>query len=248
MKFNKTNKRPKKDIKNLFCTAIILAAGQGNRMGTSTNKQYLNLNHLPILSYTLQAFESSIRVNEIIILVREEDIIICKEIVEDFNIKKAKKIIVGGKERYNSVYNGLQEIDKRTNIVAVHDGARPLIKPEDINFVIDMAYNYDAAILGVKVNDTIKTVNDDNCVMNTPERDKLWTIQTPQAFKLEILNKAYEKAIENNIFSTDDSMLVEQIGYTVKVVEGSYSNIKITNPEDIIFAEALLQMENSDLH
>ncbi|MBZ4645658.1 MAG: 2-C-methyl-D-erythritol 4-phosphate cytidylyltransferase [Petroclostridium sp.] len=223
-----------------YCSAIIVAAGKGSRMNASKNKQFINIIDRPVLAYTLQAFEDCELIDEIVVVTRQEDIMACKEIIDMSELVKVKKIVVGGKERQDSVYNGLKEISNEATIVAIHDGARPLILPKHIEEAIEAAVQYNAAAVGVRVKDTIKLVDDNNNIVNTLDRSKLWAVQTPQVFKVEILKRAHQKAIEEGISATDDCMLVEQMGYQVKMVEGSYENIKITTPEDIFLAEAII--------
>lgn len=233
--------------------AIVLAAGLGKRMGGNTPKQYLLLDEKPILYYALKAFENSC-VDSIILVVGKKDIQYCsEEIVKKYQFKKVCSIIEGGKERYNSVYNGLRAI-KDTNYVLIHDGARPFISEDIINNTIKEVQIHKACIVGVPSKDTIKLVNDQQVVTDTPNRDMVWSIQTPQAFSYELLLEAYNKLMEKMDTSlkgqedinlpniTDDAMVVEYImNYPVKLVMGSYSNIKITTPEDLMVGKVLLE-------
>lgn len=236
----------KKHKKKEFCSAIIVAAGKGTRMRSSKNKQFINLIDRPVLAYTLQAFEDCALIDEIIVVTSEEGIVLCKEIVDISELAKVTKIVVGGKERQDSVYNGLKEISHEASMVAVHDGARPLILPEHIEATIQAAMQTGAAAVGVKLKDTVKLVDDDNNIVRTMDRSKLWAVQTPQTFKVDLLKNAHHRAKEEGIYATDDCMLVEQMGVTVKMVEGSYDNIKITTPEDIYLAEAILEGKGWD--
>ncbi len=237
-KFLKKDKKVKKDN---YCSAIIVAAGKGVRMKAEMNKQFINIIDRPVLAYTLEAFETCELINEIIVVTREEDIILCKEIVDISELTKVSKIVAGGKERQESVYKGLQEIDHQATIVSIHDGARPLILPEHIEDSIKAVTKYDAVAVGVKVKDTIKVVDREQNITSTLDRDMLWAVQTPQTFRAELIKDAHKKAIDGNIQATDDCMLVEQMGIKVKLIEGSYDNIKITTPEDILFAEAIIE-------
>ncbi|MGE4284565.1 MAG: 2-C-methyl-D-erythritol 4-phosphate cytidylyltransferase [Clostridia bacterium] len=241
----KMKERQAKKTSN-FCSAIIVAAGKGTRMQSSKNKQFINIIDRPVLAYTLQAFEDCGAVDEIIIVAREQDIMLCKEIVDISKLNKVKKIILGGRERQDSVYNGLQEISDKSSIVIVHDGARPLIIPKHIEIAVDTAIKYGAAAVGVRVKDTIKLVDDEKNILDTLDRSRLWAVQTPQVFKVQWLRQAYIKAREEEITATDDCMLVERLGYHVKMVEGSYENIKITTPEDIFLAEAIIDGRELD--
>lgn len=229
------------------CTAIVLAAGQGKRMGTKVQKQYLELDGKPVLYYSLYAFEQSTVIDEIILVVGENQAEYCqKEIVSKYGINKVKKIVQGGAERYHSVWNGLQEVDDE-GYVFIHDGARPFINEE----ILDRAYkdveNCKACVVGMPVKDTIKLADKGGFVDKTPERSLVWMIQTPQVFENSLVKKAYALLMEqDSIRVTDDAMVVEQmLGSKVKLTMGSYENIKITTPEDLdiaeIFVEKILQ-------
>lgn len=223
------------------CSVIIVAAGKGKRMGTDINKQFIKLNDKSILVYTIECFNKCEAINEIVVVTSEDYINYCKdEIIDKYEFKKDIKIVAGGKERQDSVYNGLKTIASNTDIVLIHDGVRPFIEQRHINNVIKNAYESDACVLGVKVKDTIKLSNDSGFVVSTPKRDNMWAIQTPQAFKYGLIVEAYECAIKDNFLGTDDSMLVERLGYKVKIEEGSYSNIKITTKDDLITAKIIL--------
>jgi 2-C-methyl-D-erythritol 4-phosphate cytidylyltransferase len=221
-------------------SAIVLAAGTGSRMNSKTKKQYMNLNGKPVLWYSLFQFEKS-NVDEIILVTSEEDIEFCKkEIVDKYHLTKIKHIISGGKERYNSVYNGLSKVTGK--IVLIHDGARPLVNREIIENCIRETKKSGACVAGVPVKDTIKVVGEDRIIERTPYRNSLWITQTPQSFEKELIKTAYHKMMsEENISVTDDAMVVEQFtDNKVRFVQGSYTNIKITTPEDIELAELLL--------
>ena len=174
-------------------------------------------------------------------VVSKEDIVYANDIVKAFELDKVKKIVSGGKRRQDSVLCGLKEISDKADIVAVHDGARPLVRTEDIKNVIDDALVFDAATLGVKAKDTMKMIDENNTVLSTLNREFLYSIQTPQVFRREVLLQGYENAMENELEFTDDSSLVEATGVSVKVTEGSYDNIKITTPEDLIYMEAMVE-------
>ncbi|MGN1317442.1 MAG: 2-C-methyl-D-erythritol 4-phosphate cytidylyltransferase [Lachnospirales bacterium] len=223
-------------------SVIICAAGVGKRMKSKVAKQYILLNDRPILSYTIEAFEKSKDICEIIIVTGKEDIDFVKnEIVDKFGFKKVKSITAGGAERQHSVYNGLKAVSKDCDIVLVHDGVRPFITEENIHNIIEETKIYNACCLGVKVKDTIKICDENGYINETPKRDKLWAAHTPQSFRYDIIMKAYESAFSEGILGTDDSMLVERIGVKVKMVEGSYNNIKITTPEDLYMGENILK-------
>jgi len=228
--------------------ALILAAGSGKRMGSDVPKQYMCLKERPILSYTLQAFEES-SVDEIILVVSADDMEYCKEhILYKYHTSKVKKLVTGGKERYESVYLGLKEISS-CDYVLIHDGARPFVTVDLIERCIEEVKKYRGVIVGVPVKDTIKMVNQDGVITGTPDRNILWSIQTPQCFDYELIYNSYKILIEElhsqgNLQTsiTDDAMVVE---YTTKhpvhVSMGSYSNIKITTKEDLITGERILE-------
>lgn len=228
--------------KDYFVSVIIAAAGMSNRMGSKINKQFIAIGGKPILAHTIEKFEKCRYIDEIILVSKEEEIEYCrKEIVKKYKFNKVSNIIRGGKERQDSVYNGILALDERTDIVLTHDGARPFIKVENIEDGILNVIKHGACVVGVPVTDTIKVVKEDNNVESTPIRNLLWAAQTPQCFHKDILIKGYERAIIDGFIGTDDSSIVERIGYDVKMVMGSYENIKITTPEDIILAESLFK-------
>lgn len=232
-------------------TAIILAAGQGKRMGSDVAKQFLLLSGRPVLYYTLKNFEDSI-VDEMILVTGEGQEEYCqREIVDAYGFSKVKKIVTGGKERYHSVAKGLDAMDENPSsgaYVLIHDGARPFATPEMIERGILAAQKYGACVLGMPVKDTIKISDDEGFAADTPKRSLLWQIQTPQIFEGLLIQKAYrelilkeEEVLQQGISITDDAMVVELFsGRRVKLVEGSYHNMKLTTPEDLEIAKALL--------
>ncbi len=223
-------------------TAIILAAGRGTRMGAKFNKQYLYLKGKPIIAHTLNAFERNQLIDEIILVINQDDIELCeKNILEKYRFRKVTKVINGGSERQISVQNGLSQISSKTEIVLIHDGARPLVTEKIIERCVNGAKEFSAVSAGVPIKDTIKIMKDDGFVDFTPKRENVWITQTPQAFKLKIIKEAHRFAAEKNILGTDDAMLVEEMGREVKMVLGDYENLKITTPEDLITAEAILK-------
>ncbi|SDL27102.1 2-C-methyl-D-erythritol 4-phosphate cytidylyltransferase [Natronincola ferrireducens] len=224
--------------------AIVVAAGKGKRMGNDFNKQYILLKNKPIIAHTLEVFEKSNVIDEVILVVGKEEIDFNQEkIIKRYGFQKISKVIAGGRERQDSVYQGLVEVPKDCDIVVIHDGARPFVKEAMLINSIKTAEVKGAAVIGVPVKDTIKKVKDTLEVMETPERKYLWSIQTPQVFRYELIRKAYEAVIGGDILVTDDAMAVEMLGHPVKIVEGSYENIKITTPEDLIMGERILQKE-----
>jgi len=211
-------------------------------MKSKINKQVININGKPILAHTLEKFQRCKYIDEIIVVAREDEINYCKkEVVKRYGFNKVTKIVRGGKERQDSVYNGILALNEKTDIVVSHDGARPFVKIKNIVDSIKGAVEYGACVVGTPVKDTIKFVKDGEEIDSTPNRDILWAAQTPQSFKREILMEGYRKAIEDNFIGTDDSVLVERLGIQVKIIMGSYENIKITTPEDIIIAESILK-------
>ena len=229
-------------MKNNKCTVIIAAAGIGKRMGSDMPKQFLQIKGKPVLYYTVDAFEKNDNIDSVVIVTGRESIEYCrKEIVEKYAFKKVKAIVEGGKERQNSVYNALNTITADTDIVLIHDGARPFIMQEDINKVILSVKEYGSAVLAVKSKDTIKIADTDGFVSETPDRSFMWNIQTPQGFGFSVVKEAYDKAEKDGFIGTDDSSLVERLGKRVKLVEGHYTNIKITTKDDLIIAESILE-------
>ena len=225
------------------CIAIVLAAGQGKRMGTKVQKQYLEIDGRPVLYYSLYAFEQSPLIDEIILVVGENQAEYCQsEIISKYGIRKVKKIVQGGAERYHSVWNGLRAVDSE-GYVFIHDGARPFINEEILNRAYKDVESCKACVVGMPVKDTIKLADREGFVDETPERSLVWMIQTPQVFESGLVKKAYELLMEqDNIQVTDDAMVVEQmLGCKVKLTLGSYENIKITTPEDLDIAEIFVK-------
>ena len=217
---------------------VIVAAGRGTRMGTEESKQYLELKGKPILVHTIERFENIGFIDEIVLVVGEQDIARCQAWLEQFKWKKIKAIVAGGKERQQSVYKGLLHIG--TEWTMVHDGVRPFVSESAIERCCQSAEQFQAAVLAVPVKDTIKQVDEQGSIVATPDRKSLWAIQTPQAFRHELLLDAHRQAEAAGFIGTDDAMVVEWIGAKVVVAEGEYTNIKITTPEDLPWAEHLL--------
>lgn len=222
--------------------AIIAAAGTGSRMKADMNKQYIPLLGKPMLVYTLEAFQQNEDIKSIILVAGKEELKYCKKnIVDGFGITKVDRLVEGGSTRQQSVYNALKNIPSECDIVLVHDGARPVIKQELISKCINEAELYGAVSAGVLIKETVKIVEKNNYVEYTPNRENVWVTQTPQAFRRELLEMAHENAAKQKITATDDAFLVELLGYKVKMVEGYYENIKVTTPEDLVTAEAILK-------
>lgn len=229
--------------------AIILAAGRGKRMDSEKNKQFLEVCNIPIIVYTLNTFISHPLISNIVLVVSKMDVEMMKEqiVINYFKEQQSKiQLVIGGNERYDSVYNALKVLDQNTNNVLIHDGARPLVSGLSITELINSLEFSSASILAVRAKDTFKVVDNDNFVINTLERNSLFSIQTPQAFHMNVILEAYEKGIQTPQGITDDSMMVELFTkYSVKVVEGEYSNIKITTPDDLILMENILLNKNN---
>jgi len=210
-------------------------------MGGDISKQFMKIKDKPILAYTIESFDQCDLIDEIVIVTQKECIEYCKvEIIEPYGFRKDIKIIAGGSERQYSVYNGLKAIAYKTDIVLIHDGVRPFIESSYIQKVVFSAYKNSACVLGVPVKDTIKICSKDGFIESTPNREVVYAIQTPQAFKYSVIVCAHEKALKDQFLGTDDAVLVERLGYKVKVEQGSYKNIKITTSEDLIVGENIL--------
>jgi len=209
-------------------------------MGGEVKKPFLLLNDKPIIAHTLSRFQECDLIDEIVPIVSAEDIDRTWRIVGKYEFTKVTKVVPGGETRQRSVYNGLRTLGERTDVVVIHDGVRPFVTDEVIRKCVKRALEGGAAIAAVPVKDTIKEVSPDGVVLHTLERSRLWAIQTPQVFQKKLILKAHELALERGIEATDDAALVEMMGGKVHVVMGSYENIKITTPEDLILARALL--------
>jgi 2-C-methyl-D-erythritol 4-phosphate cytidylyltransferase len=223
--------------------ALIPAAGMGKRMGASINKQYLRLGGMPIVARTISVFEQAPFIAGIYLVIPADEIPYCREhVVEACSFRKIVEIVPGGKERQNSVMNGLNAIRQRCgddDVVVIHDGVRPFITPELLKESIDTARTSDGALVAVPAKDTIKTVRD-GIVTGTPPREGLWQAQTPQTFRFGVIYGGHLAAERDGFIGTDDTSLVERRGGRIRVVRGDYRNIKITTPEDLILAEAFL--------
>ncbi|WP_153125812.1 2-C-methyl-D-erythritol 4-phosphate cytidylyltransferase [Peribacillus tepidiphilus] len=220
---------------------VIPAAGQGKRMKTGRNKLFLELSGTPLIIYTLQVFDRDPQCKKMILAINPAEEEIFTSLLQSYSIHKPIVFVSGGAERQHSVYNGLKEI-QNTEIVLVHDGARPFVQADLLTKLIKTAVERGSAIPAVPVKDTVKKAKG-TTVVETVERSCLWAVQTPQAFRVSVLRKAHEKAAEEGFLGTDDASLVERINEEVVIVEGDYHNIKITTPEDLLFAEAILQKQ-----
>lgn len=228
-------------------TAIVLAAGQGKRMQSDVHKQYLLIQEKPVLFYCLDALENSFMDEVILVTGKGEEEYCRKEIIERFGFQKITKIVEGGKERYHSVLNGIRAIE-RCDYLFIHDGARPFLDNGILERTYESAVKYRACAAAMPVKDTIKLADENGFARETPRRDRVWTVQTPQVFAFELIKEAYgrleqeeRKLQQEGILVTDDAMVVEYFcNVPVKMTEGSYRNMKITTPEDLKSAEAFL--------
>lgn len=223
-------------IKNKKVSAIILAAGNSIRYGKNTNKNFELINGKSILLYSLDVFNKNKYVDELIIAVRKFEKKIVEKIIKREKLFKNIKIVFGGKTRKESVFNCIENLD--SDIVIIHDGARPLIKDSYVNNCIDSVGKYKGVTVGVRAKDTIKITNDNGIVIDTTERSNTWLVQTPQCFDRKVLLKVHEKY--KNEDATDDCYLLEKSRYKVKVIEGDYTNIKITNKEDLEIIKGII--------
>jgi 2-C-methyl-D-erythritol 4-phosphate cytidylyltransferase len=228
----------------LKATAIIAAAGKGLRMGGKTRKQYLAIAGIPVLARTLMVFNACPAIDRIIAVIPQEDFDFCKENVLTFLVpQKPVDLVPGGDERQASVYKGICAVDDSGSIVVVHDGVRPFVSKADIVKCIRAAETFGAAIVGVPAQDTLKILDDEGCIDKTIERRGIWQAQTPQAFECRLLKTAHETASREGFTGTDDAALVERLGRKIKMVKGQKFNIKITTPEDVLLAEALIRLK-----
>lgn len=226
-------------------TAIFPAAGQGKRMGMKVNKIFLSLGEKTVLYHTLHTFSECKMIDELVVVASPEEVTVVRELLKTMDGLKPWQVVAGGVERQYSIANALQVIHPDTNIILVHDAARPLISTKIIEKVIEETRQYGATITAVRAKDTIKVVDENGIVIDTPQRSGLWAVQTPQGFQGDILKAAYQKAREDDFLGTDDASLVERMGKKVKVVEGDYTNIKITTPEDLIMAESFIKRRSN---
>ena len=222
-------------------TAIVLAAGSGKRMNQEIPKQYMKLGDAPLMVHCLRTFQES-KVTQIVLVVAPGDVEKCrKEIIERYHIDKCIAIVEGGKERYNSVYAGLQAIND--GYVLIHDCARAFVSIDIIHRCMSAVALYESCVVGMPSKDTVKLTDTHRKVLDTPDRSNVWIVQTPQCFEYNLIRGAYDRIIENADTSiTDDAMIVEKVtDHDVHMIEGSYMNIKVTTPEDVAFGEAILR-------
>ena len=220
--------------------AILLAAGSGRRMGSDLPKQFMSLAGRPMLFHVLTAFERANQVDRVVLVTLANSVDRCREVVRGWGIRKVAAVVTGGARRQDSVAEGLRAVPDNASVIAIHDGARPLILPEQIDAVIDLTRQKGAAVLGTPVTDTVKEIENGR-VLRTLDRSRLWRVQTPQAFHAPILRRAHEAAARHGYVGTDDTSLVEHLKASVYVVTGREDNLKITAPEDLAMAESILR-------
>ena len=228
-------------MRSQVCT-LIPAAGKGHRMKHAVKKPYLKLAQKPILTHTIQRFEQNSAVDAIFVIVDETDFAACyTTVLEPYAFTKVQPLVAGGATRQASVQNGLSALPADIDFVIVHDGVRPFVTNETIFACLAAADEYGAAVAAVPVKDTIKVANQDCFVLETPVRERLWAVQTPQVFRKSLLVEAHQIAQQRQLTATDDAALVEQLGFPVKLVHGNYENLKITTPVDLQIAAVLLE-------
>ncbi len=233
--FRKKNSAPK-------ATAIVVAAGSSRRMG-GADKQLITIDGMPTLAHTLLQFSKAESIDSVIVVTKPENILTIGDMVREFSITKVSNIIPGGETRQDSVCCGLSYVEN-DRLVAIHDGARPFISVDKINELVSVAYEFGAAAPGVIPKDTVKVANQNNTIDETLDRNTLRLIQTPQVFYADELKLAYERAKASGFMGTDDCSIVESSGIKIRIVDGEYTNIKVTTPEDLPIAEAIFHFLN----
>lgn len=228
-----------KKEKRPFCSAVVVAAGQSQRMG-GENKLFLDLCGIPVIAHTLMAIQSSEYIDEIVIVTREENIVKMADLCATYKIGKATKIVCGGAERIDSVLIGAVESSPEAELMAVHDGARPLVTSEVIADAVRNATRFGSAVPAIPVYDTLKKVKN-GMIVKTIDRSEVFAVQTPQVFQIDVLKAALQNAKKKKLVVTDDSMAAEAMGIAVKISRGSAENIKITTPNDLAVAEAIIE-------
>ena len=219
--------------------AIVPSAGLGKRFDPASKKPFVEIAGIPVLIFTLKKLHAVEFISEIIPVLREEDIDRGHKLVETHKLHKVKRIVPGGKERQDSVYNALMHVHGYDGLVLIHDGVRPLISAQLIERLLNEVEGVDGVVPGLPVKETLKKVDTDGMVLSTVKRDTLWSIQTPQVFTFHIIKEAFDKAHTDGFYATDDAALVERIGGKIKIIAGSPFNIKITTPEDFEIVKSL---------
>ncbi len=226
-------------LRRPFCTMVVAAAGSSSRMGE--DKLFLPLGGAPVLARTLLNLEACEAVSEIILVTREDSLERCAALCRQYAVSKAGKILIGGQERLNSAFAGVMEASPEAGLIGIHDGARPFASPELITRVVDAASRYQAAAPGIPVKDTIKLTDGDVTVLETPPRERLTAVQTPQVFQADLIKCALTNAVRKGLSFTDDCAAVEAIGGQIHLVPGYSDNLKLTEPMDLTLAELILQ-------
>jgi len=221
----------------MYACAIVLAAGKGERFASKLSKPLVEINHIPAIIYCLKVLEKHPRIDEIIVVVNLKNKAKIIQAIKNYRIKKIKCVVLGGEQRQDSVWQGLKAIDGHTELILIHDGVRPFVADGMVSEAIKKAQVYGGAVVGVPLKPTIKRAKSNFAIEETLSRDSLWEVQTPQVFKKDLILRAYKKY--GHIPVTDDSALVEKLGVRPRMVMGSYLNIKITTPEDLVVAEAI---------
>ena len=223
-------------------TAIIVGAGRGERMGANTDKAFLSLGPRPLVAYSMMAFEACTEIRQIVLVVRRDRIEAAKNMAQMFGISKLRTVVAGGAHRQDSVRKGLAELPPETRYVTIHDAARPLVTPALISETVRCAHKHGSGVAGRRMVDTVKLVEKAPVVSRTVDRDQLWTVQTPQTFRLDLLRQAYARLAETGAVVTDDAAALEQIGVPVRLVEWAPVNLKVTIAEDLAVAATLLRI------
>ena len=223
-------------------TAIIVGAGRGERMGANTDKTFLSLGPRPLVAYSMMAFEACPEIRQIVLVVRRDRIEAAKNMAQMFGISKLRAVVAGGAHRQDSVRKGLAELPPETRYVTIHDAARPLVTPNLISETVKCAHQHGSGVAGRRMVDTVKLVEKAPIISRTVDRDQLWTVQTPQTFRLDLLRQAYARLAETGAVVTDDAAALEQIGVPVRLVEWAPVNLKVTIAEDLAVAAALLRI------
>jgi len=221
-------------------TAIIVAAGKSERMGTGADKAFLNLGPRPVVAWSLLAFERCTDIDQIVLVVRKEQLVAAKAVARMFGISKLLAVVAGGAKRQDSVMNGLKALDIDARVVVIHDGARPCVTAETISETVKQARRSGAVVVGRHIWDTVKYVEKGTQVSRTEDRSKLWAVQTPQAFDVKLIKRAYANVVEKKLEVTDDASAVELLGESVKIYECEKPNLKITTVEDLRLAAAIV--------
>ena len=231
------------EVKMINCACLIMAAGKGSRMKSSVKKQFIKLDDIPILALTINKFDLCSKVEKIVVVAPKDDMKTCSDICEKYCMNTDYAVIEGGRERYNSVYNGIKFLNGKCRYVMIQDGVRPFVSEEIILNTLKAAEEFGACVPAVAVKDTIKEADADGFVGKTLKRNILWAVQTPQTFKYEVIKNAYEN-LPQDCDVTDDASVVEINGGRVKIIEGNYENIKITTAEDLNSGLAILKRRN----